>query len=145
MILARLSKAFREQNWFAVALEFVIVIAGVVIGFQITAWNTERSDRDRELSATIQSYYAEYADLQNNLGSFRDIRAAALPVLYRHGFSLFSEHELAPVLAAARTDPEFMAYIRTARELAWGQISIAMGREAEARALLEQIDTETAP
>ena len=36
MILARISRAIREQNWFAVALEFVIVIAGVVIGFQIS-------------------------------------------------------------------------------------------------------------
>ena len=35
MILARLSAAIRAQNWLAVALEFVIVIAGVVIGFQI--------------------------------------------------------------------------------------------------------------
>ena len=34
MILARISRAIREQNWFAVVLEFVIVIAGVVIGFQ---------------------------------------------------------------------------------------------------------------
>ena len=43
MILQSLSKAIREQNWFAVALEFVIVIAGVVIGFQINAWNEERA------------------------------------------------------------------------------------------------------
>ena len=42
MILARLSRAIREQNWLAVAIEFVIVIAGVVIGFQISAWNAER-------------------------------------------------------------------------------------------------------
>jgi len=42
MILARLSHAIRQQNWFAVVLEFVIVIAGVVIGFQVTAWNTEQ-------------------------------------------------------------------------------------------------------
>ena len=42
MILARLSAAIRAQNWFAVALEFVIVIAGVVIGFQVTAWNADR-------------------------------------------------------------------------------------------------------
>jgi len=42
MILARLSSAIRAQNWFAVVLEFVIVIAGVVIGFQITARNAER-------------------------------------------------------------------------------------------------------
>lgn len=48
MILARLSRAVRTQNWFAVILEFVIVIAGVVIGFQITAWNQDRADRETE-------------------------------------------------------------------------------------------------
>jgi len=36
MILDNLSRAFKTQNWFAVATEFVIVIAGVVIGFQIS-------------------------------------------------------------------------------------------------------------
>lgn len=40
MILARISKAVREQNWFAVAIEFVIVIAGVVIGFQVNEFAT---------------------------------------------------------------------------------------------------------
>lgn len=48
MILARLSRAIRQQNWFAVALEFIIVIAGVVMGFQVTAWNEARTDRLRE-------------------------------------------------------------------------------------------------
>jgi hypothetical protein len=48
MILSRITKAIREQNWFAVAIEFVIVIAGVVIGFQITAWNAERASRALE-------------------------------------------------------------------------------------------------
>ncbi|MEE2525932.1 hypothetical protein V0U79_06105 [Hyphobacterium sp. HN65] len=47
MILARISKAVREQNWFAVALEFIIVIAGVVIGFQVTAWNADRTQEAR--------------------------------------------------------------------------------------------------
>ncbi|TGY89888.1 hypothetical protein E5163_01745 [Marinicauda algicola] len=48
MILASLTRAVRTQNWFAVFIEFVIVIAGVVIGFQITAWNEARQDRVRE-------------------------------------------------------------------------------------------------
>ncbi|WP_300553997.1 hypothetical protein [Maricaulis sp.] len=48
MIISRLTKAVREQNWFAVALEFVIVISGVAIGFQITAWNETRQDEARE-------------------------------------------------------------------------------------------------
>ena len=48
MILSRISKAVREQNWFAVAIEFVIVIAGVVIGFQIAAWNADRITAERD-------------------------------------------------------------------------------------------------
>ena len=51
MILTRLSRAVREQNWFAVVLEFVIVIAGVVIGFQITGWNEARMERASEALA----------------------------------------------------------------------------------------------
>ncbi|WP_412061311.1 hypothetical protein [Rubrivirga sp. IMCC45206] len=46
--LGRLTKAVREQNWFAVALEVVVVIVGVVIGFQVTAWGNERADRAKE-------------------------------------------------------------------------------------------------
>ena len=46
--LVRLAEAVREQNWFAVALELAIVVIGVVIGFQATAWGQARSDRARE-------------------------------------------------------------------------------------------------
>jgi hypothetical protein len=56
VILSRLRKAIREQNWFAVALEVVIVVLGVVIGFQITAWGQARSDAARE-----QSYLQQIA------------------------------------------------------------------------------------
>ncbi|WP_412061309.1 hypothetical protein [Rubrivirga sp. IMCC45206] len=55
-ILGRLSKAVREQNWFAVALEVVIVIVGVVIGFQVTSWGQARADR-----ATEQTYLRQLA------------------------------------------------------------------------------------
>ena len=39
MILDNLSRALRTQNWIATGVEFVIVITGVVIGFQINAWD----------------------------------------------------------------------------------------------------------
>ncbi len=45
MILARISKALKDQNWLAVGIEFVIVILGVVIGFQISSWNQVQADR----------------------------------------------------------------------------------------------------
>jgi len=47
-ILGRLSQAVREQNWFAVTLELAIVVVGVVIGFQVTAWGQARADADKE-------------------------------------------------------------------------------------------------
>jgi len=48
MILSRITKAVREQNWFAVGIEFIIVILGVVIGFQINALNEARVERNAE-------------------------------------------------------------------------------------------------
>jgi hypothetical protein len=62
MILQTLSKAVREQNYYAVVLEFVIVIAGVVIGFQIQAWNVARGDRVRE-AAYLERLHAEIVEL----------------------------------------------------------------------------------
>ena len=50
MILQNLAKAIREQNWFAVVLEFLIVIAGVVIGFQIQGWSEGRTTQAAEAS-----------------------------------------------------------------------------------------------
>lgn len=47
-ILGRLAQAVRQQNWFAVALELVIVVLGVVIGFQVTAWGQTQADRATE-------------------------------------------------------------------------------------------------
>jgi hypothetical protein len=67
MILARLAHAIRTQNWFAVALEFVIVIAGVVIGFQITEWRGEQADRESE-----QIYLSRlYRDMEQSVCRIR--------------------------------------------------------------------------
>ena len=48
MLLRRITKHVREQNWFAVALDFFIVVAGILIAFQITEWNEARTDRQIE-------------------------------------------------------------------------------------------------
>lgn len=44
MILRSITKHVREQNWFAVALDFLIVVIGILIAFQITNWNEARQD-----------------------------------------------------------------------------------------------------
>jgi len=241
MILSRIIHHLKTQNWTAVALEFVIVVAGVVIGFQVTAWGNARADREiitrqlhevREdvradiaalditrtdslwrvaaadhiiarvegeaaltdfssvaarpidaallpevteadypkllarsnlirgftgqrtgyeslvsagnlrliesdaLRIAIQRYFAGYEDLVNNQRIYRDIRAAGLPILYRHGFSIFSEVTLEDVLAAANEDPAFTAYLRSGRELGLAQTEDVLLRQADARILL---------
>ena len=48
MRLRSLTKHIREQNWFAVALDFFIVVVGILIAFQITNWSEARQDRAEE-------------------------------------------------------------------------------------------------
>lgn len=45
MILRRLTKHIKEQNWFAVGLDFVIVVCGILIAFQITHWSQKSQDK----------------------------------------------------------------------------------------------------
>ena len=51
MILQRLSKSIRQQDWFAVFIEFVIVVAGIFAGLQANEWAQERQDREEERAA----------------------------------------------------------------------------------------------
>jgi hypothetical protein len=49
MILRRITQHVKDQNWFAVALDFVIVVVGILIAFQITNWNENRAERTQEI------------------------------------------------------------------------------------------------
>jgi hypothetical protein len=53
MILDNLSRALKTQNWLAAGVEFVIVIAGVAVGFQINAWAEGRRDAADEAAFLI--------------------------------------------------------------------------------------------
>ncbi len=47
MILRKLSDAIREQNWFTVVLEILIVVIGIYIGLQADEWNQTRKENQR--------------------------------------------------------------------------------------------------
>ncbi len=47
MILRSITKHVRDQNWFAVGLDFLIVVVGVFIGIQVANWNDARVDEGR--------------------------------------------------------------------------------------------------
>jgi hypothetical protein len=66
MLLRRLTEHVRNQNWFAVGLDFVIVVVGVFVGLQVSNWN----DSVR-VQALEQSYLARLADeLTDNIAMF---------------------------------------------------------------------------
>ncbi len=55
MLLRSITEHVKNQNWFAVAIDFVIVVVGVFIGIQVANWNDERvRNRDsREFTARL--------------------------------------------------------------------------------------------
>ncbi|MEZ5894977.1 MAG: hypothetical protein R3C51_01130 [Parvularculaceae bacterium] len=54
MILRRVIAHVKNQHWTAVFLDFVIVVAGVFIGIQVSNWNDEREDRRTETEYLTQ-------------------------------------------------------------------------------------------
>jgi hypothetical protein len=48
MILRRVAEHAKAQNWFAVALDFLIVVVGVFIGIEVANWNQARQERNEE-------------------------------------------------------------------------------------------------
>jgi len=53
MLLRSMTKHVRDQNWFAVGLDFCIVLAGILIAFQITSWSEELRERAELARAEI--------------------------------------------------------------------------------------------
>jgi len=63
MLLRRVMEHVNAQNWFAVGIDFVIVVVGVVIGIEVTNWNDTRNNKaglvaslerlDKEVSRNI--------------------------------------------------------------------------------------------
>ncbi len=74
MILRRLTEHVKAQNWFAVFLDFVIVVAGVFVGIQVSNWNAARLADGASRAVTAQliddlraeawgiQYLLEYSD-----------------------------------------------------------------------------------
>lgn len=66
LFFARLAEAVRRQDWFVVALEVAIVVLGVIIGFQVTAWGNERAARVQE-QELLRGLQTEFTDALSRL------------------------------------------------------------------------------
>jgi len=53
----------RDQNWFAVFLDFFIVVGGVFIGLQVSNWSNDRQDR-RDETTIIHALHTEITETE---------------------------------------------------------------------------------
>ena len=83
MILRRFMEHVREQNWFAVGLDVLVVIVGIFLGMQVTEWNESRKDQNsekaylldlhRDMIASVFDQGRELEILKENLPNYATV------------------------------------------------------------------------
>lgn len=94
MILNRLSKAMRKQDWFTVFLEFVIVAVGILAGLQANEWAQERQDRKQEL-ASLERLFLESKNAHQVLNDYSE-RTQRLNQLRRNAVQFVDSNSPVP-------------------------------------------------
>jgi hypothetical protein len=95
MILRRVIDHVRNQEWTAVAIDFVIVVVGVFVGIQVANWNEREADKRRAQAYTER--------LSSDLG--KDLEARRALTAY-YGEVLASVERTNALLADPATDPQ---------------------------------------
>jgi hypothetical protein len=98
--------------------------------------------RNKELARSIQLYYDAYDNLLDVNNVFRGFRNAGAVQNYAHGVSVFDERPAAEIVAIAREQPSFAAYLRSQREWAILHASLLERLRGETVTLLEAINAE---
>jgi hypothetical protein len=74
MLLRSLTKHIHDQNWFAVVVDFAIVVVGVFVGLQVSNWNERQADTVAYREA-MQRLAEESSDIyEHSLGVSATIR-----------------------------------------------------------------------
>ena len=75
MILRRVAYHLKEQNWTAIAIEFVLLVLGVFLGITAANWNQERQARDETklLLSQLQPELAQFEKYLGSLESYYDV------------------------------------------------------------------------
>ena len=170
MLLRRFVAHARKQDWMAIAIEFVLLVLGVFLGIQVANWNETRIERDlvrghlSEIAQDLRTHEAIGEDLIDSA----KMRIAAVDYIYREAFGthlpttlkLASRSWKAPkvdafppdqdqrpaseIVALARENPGFTAYLRSQREWAILNWNLLHNSGLETKALLAAIEQELA-
>ena len=104
MILRRITEHVKAQNWFAVGLDFLIVVFGVFIGIQVSNWNEARAETHREashLAALREDFIAVIAELESDIARYEEI-ANAMTLLLDQSHKPVPDVSQADLTAAVR-------------------------------------------
>ncbi len=99
---------------------------------------------NRELARDIQEYYSHYDDTIEASLVFREFRNAGVVDSLSSGVSLFDERPIAEIIALARRDAKFAAYLRSQREWAILHANLLARLKTDTEALLSEIEAERA-
>lgn len=84
MAIRRFREHVADQNWFAVAIDIVIVVVGVFLGIQAANWNEERIERseaDEYRARIVANLRANEADIAARILYYRQVRKHAIAAL----------------------------------------------------------------
>ena len=94
MIPRRIYEHVKCHNWFAVGIDFVIVVVGVFIGMQVSNWNAERHEKHAArayIERIREDIAASARSVENSVKYYRAVKTHALAAL--EGFEK-PQHEL---------------------------------------------------
>jgi hypothetical protein len=84
MIPRRIYEHVKSHNWFAVGIDFVIVVVGVFIGIQVSNWNAERHEKHAArtyIERMREDIAASARSVENAVKYYRAVKTHALAAL----------------------------------------------------------------
>ena len=123
MILRRITEHIESQNWFAVAIEFVIVVVGVFVGLQAQDWSTARAEQKAEQAAIerlVIEYEANLELLDADRKKSQKTMAASeslLAMISPEPAVIVADRTLARTILDCMTNPKFVPTLGTTNSL----------------------------
>lgn len=145
MILRRFIEHLKSENWFAVGLEFAVVVAGIFVGMQATDWNEERKARAEEKAYLTRIYSDQKASLEalrDSIGASENRAAGTRSLaewLSGQGAQPGTAEEMQWILCRWFVDPAPEIQNHAFAELmSAGQLKLL--RDSELRLLLQKVE-----
>ena len=121
MILRRIKAHVEKENWFAVGIDFCIVVIGVFIGLQVANWNEARSENER-VANQLTSFQTELILARDDLAAIQAYYQDRIEVVATLRQRLeqggdFPEDEFNPMIVSAIRGDSFNIAFRGYEEL----------------------------